>query len=78
MINGFNTSDEDLKEFLSVIGEGPRPNAGFEFLSYHEFGVEKWRQCAYEYCQKKAFVPESTLRVFEKAFMDYNLNVIKT
>jgi pyruvate formate lyase activating enzyme len=78
LINGFNTSDEDLERFLSFLGKGPKPNVGFEFLCYHEFGREKWRQCAYEYKQQTAFVPESTLRVFEKAFMGYNLDVVKT
>ena len=78
LINGFNTSDEDVQGFLSVIGEGPKPNAAFEFLRYHEFGREKWRQCAYEYCQQPAYVQESRLLVFENAFRAYNLNVTRT
>lgn len=78
LIYGFNTSEDDLDGFLSVIGEGPKPHGVFEFLPYHEFGREKWRQCGLEYHQQKAYVPEETLRVFEEAFRNHHLQVAHT
>jgi pyruvate formate lyase activating enzyme len=78
LIYGFNTSDEDLKGFLSVIGEGPRPGAFFEFLPYHEFGKEKWRQCGLEYRQSEACVPEETRKLFEETFHNHQLQVVHT
>jgi pyruvate formate lyase activating enzyme len=78
LIRGFNTSDADLADFLSVIGEGPVPRGAFEFLAYHEFGVEKWRQCGLEYRQKEAYVPAEVMRHFEEAFRSRQLQVVHT
>jgi pyruvate formate lyase activating enzyme len=78
LIHGFNTSCEDLEGFLSVIGEGPRPRAFFEFLPYHEFGREKWSQSGLEYCQAEAYVPEETRKLFEESFRNRHLQVIHT
>lgn len=78
LIHGFNTSNDDMEGFLSVIGEGPKPHASFEFLVYHEFGREKWRQCGLEYRQEEAYVPEETARVFAETFRRHNLRVIRT
>ena len=76
LIHGFNTSDADLEAFLSVIGESA---AGvFEFLSYHEFGAVKWKQCGLEYRQKEAYVPAETVRCFKDRFLSRDLQVIHT
>ena len=78
LIYGFNTSAQDLEGFLSVIGEGPWPGAFFEFLPFHEFGKEKWRQCGLEYRQAEAYVPEETQRLFAETFRNHQLQVIHT
>jgi pyruvate formate lyase activating enzyme len=78
LIHGFNTQDEDLKGFLSVIGEGPKPHANFEFLTYHEFGREKWRQCGLDYRQQEAYVPEEILLSFINTFRGHQLQVVQT
>ena len=78
LIQGFNTQDKDIEEFLSAVGDGPKPHASFEFLMYHEFGREKWRQCGLEYSQREAYVPEETLRSFTETFRSHHLQVIQT
>ena len=78
LIQGFNTSDEDMEGFLTVIGEGSKPNASFEFLLYHEFGREKWRQCGLEYRQQDGQVSKETLRLFAETFRNYHLQVVQT
>ena len=78
LIHGFNTSEKDIEEFLSCLGEGPKPHAAFEFLNYHEFGKEKWRQCGLEYNQREAYVPEEIIGAFKEAFHRHNLQVVQT
>jgi pyruvate formate lyase activating enzyme len=78
LIRGFNTSPETLEDFLSIIGEGPKAHAAFEFLTYHEMGKEKWRQCGLDYRQEEAFVSGETVSCFEKTFNRHNLKVIHT
>jgi pyruvate formate lyase activating enzyme len=79
LIHDFNTSDNDMEGFFSVIGEGPKPHASFEFLTYHEYGRDKWRQCGLEYPQQgKAYVPEERRVFFEDAFRNRRLQVVRT
>jgi pyruvate formate lyase activating enzyme len=78
LIHDFNTSKIDVDRFLSVIGEGPQPHAHFEFLTYHEFGREKWHQCGLEYTQPEAYVSAETLNFFTEAFRGRHLQIVST
>jgi pyruvate-formate lyase-activating enzyme len=50
----------------------------FEFLSYHEYGRDKWKACGLEYTMKDAFVPEETVKAFRQGFTEKGLRVIRT
>jgi pyruvate formate lyase activating enzyme len=78
LIRGFNTSPETLERFLGIIGEGPKPHTVFEFLTYHEMGKEKWRQCGLDYRQDESFVPHETVSCFEQTFSRHDLTVVHT
>lgn len=78
LINGFNASPDDIKGFLDFFKDKDTSNIHYEFLSYHEFCKDKWRECGYEYTMKNAFVTPQTLKAFEKAFRESGIDVIRT
>jgi pyruvate formate lyase activating enzyme len=78
LINGFNASQEDIGRFTQVFRVMDTSNIIFEFLSYHEFGKDKWGQCDKEYLMKDAFVSDERVKEFEQAFRSYGFTVIRT
>ncbi len=50
-------------------------SAVFEFLSYHEFGKDKWTQ---DYEIEDGFVPDETIEYFRKLFTQNGMKVTKT
>ena len=55
--------------------------ARFEFLSYHEYGKDKWAQCGLPYRMermKSAFVGNETVAQFQSVFAAAGLHVIHT
>ena len=50
-------------------------SAVFEFLSYHEFGKDKWTQ---DYEIEDGFVPDETIENFRKLFTRNGMKVTKT
>ncbi len=73
LINGINTDDPN--GFAEYFSRFDTKNTVFEFLSYHEYGRQKWKG---EYKVKNGFVPSETLEKFKETFMAYNLNLITT
>ena len=73
LINGINTQNpKGFAEYFSKHGTG---NTVFEFLTYHEYGKEKWTE---EYKVKDGFVTEEILNKFKETFVKYNLKLITT
>ena len=73
LINGINAyNPECYAEFFTQYNT---ENTVFEFLSYHEYGKEKWQG---EYKVKDGFITKETLTLFIKTFKDYGLKVVNT
>ncbi len=73
LINGINT--EHPEAFAKYFSAHASENTVFEFLSYHEYGKDKWKT---EYKVKDGFISAKTLKTFEETFKRYNLKLIKT
>ena len=73
LVNGINTQNPE--EFAKYFSKFDTSNTVFEFLTYHEYGREKWTE---EYKVKDGFVPVETLNTFKKTFVNYNLKLITT
>ncbi len=73
LINRINTEyPEEFAKYFSRFNTG---NTVFEFLTYHEYGKEKWTE---EYKIKNGFVCDETLKQFKKIFRENNLKLIET
>lgn len=75
LINGFNADKEDALRFAEFFKNLPTTNATFEFLPYHEYGKNKWEKLGKAYQMQNAFIPQSTVILFEKIFKS---NFLKT
>lgn len=81
LVNGFNGGKEDIEGFLNLFQQLELKNASeisIEFLRYHEYGKEKWKQCNMEYQVKDGFIKEKIAKEFEKALLDEGYHVIRT
>ena len=58
LINGINTSDEIIDEFIEFFKSTDYKNYRIELLKYHEYGKDKWQKCGKEYTVKNANVSE--------------------
>lgn len=73
LINGINT--DSPKSFAEYFSQHNTSNTVFEFLSYHEYGKEKWKT---EYKVKNGFITEEILQNFKETFKKYGLKTIST
>ena len=73
LVNGINTQNPG--GFAEYFSKFDTENTVFEFLTYHEYGKEKWIE---EYKVKDGFVPQKTLKKFKETFINYNLKLITT
>lgn len=73
LINGINTQNPD--GFAEYFSKFDTSNTVFEFLTYHEYGKEKWTE---EYKVKDGFVPKEKLSKFNEIFINHKLNLITT
>ena len=73
LINHFNAdSPEAFAEYFSSV---PHDNVVFEFLSYHEYGKDKWTE---EYLVKDGFISKDTVPEYVRIFREHGLKVIST
>lgn len=73
LINGINTQNpEGFAEYLAGYSN---PNAVYEFLAYHEYGKEKWKE---EYQVSDGFVSAEIIRNFKEVFEEHGLKIITT
>lgn len=73
LINGINTDNPE--GFANYFSKFNTQNTVFEFLTYHEYGKEKWTQ---PYQVKNGFVDNETLNRFKDIFNRHNLKLIIT
>ena len=78
LINGFNTSAANAREFAAALGGLTSPRMRFEFLPYHEYGKVKWEQAGMEYKMTDAHVPNGTAELFWAEFEKVGLKIINT
>lgn len=78
LIGGFNDSAADAEHFAAFFRQCDTSRARFEFLSYHEYGKDKWVQCGLPYRMNNAFVADDTVARFKTIFEANGLHVIHT
>lgn len=78
LIHTFNDTQEALEGFLSFLAANPSLAMTLEILPYHEYGKDKWEQCRMPYRVRDGYVPEETVKRFEKAFRDIGISIIHT
>ena len=82
LINGFNTSAEDLQDFVrfaqEIVELAGEHHLQFEFLLYHQYGKSKWEACGKRYQVKDGFVSSETLTKFQEAFKEKGIPVHQT
>ena len=78
LIGGFNTSPQELDEFLEFLKLIKGEKVKIEVLKYHEYGKDKWEKCNLKYIMKDAFVPEETRLDFEEKIKSAGLTVVRT
>lgn len=77
LIGGFNDSDEDVEKLLNVLSPF-KDKIKIEFLSYHEYGKDKWKKCGLEYEMKDAHISKETYKEIVNKFKAVEFTVIRT
>lgn len=78
LINGINTSDEIIDEFIEFFKSTDYKNYRIELLKYHEYGKDKWKKCGKEYTVKNANVSDKLLLHIEEKMKNNGLNIVRT
>lgn len=78
LINGINTSDEIIDEFIEFFKSTEYRNYRIELLRYHEYGKDKWQKCGKEYTVKNANVSEEIRLQIENKMKNNGLNIVRT
>ena len=73
LIHGINADNPE--GFAEYLGSFKNPNAVYEFLPYHEYGKDKWKE---EYQVRDGFVSEEELLHFRDVFAAYGLKLVRT
>ncbi len=73
LVNEFNAAFP--KEFAEYLSGYNTDNIVFEFLAYHEYGKEKWKD---DYKIKDGFVSLDTIKNFKNEFENRGLKIITT
>ena len=79
LIPGFNDSLEDAEGFAKLFEEHMDcQKAKVEFLTYHEFGKDKWEQCGVEYKMKRGVISSATVKHFEEVMKNHGVQCVRT
>ena len=78
LVHGINDTAEDAEHFCEFYLQHDTSRARFEFLSYHEYGKEKWEHCGREYTVKNGFVTQEIVQTYERIYREKGLNVVRT
>lgn len=78
LISEFNGDIKYIPEFLDFFASLNCSHLQFEFLTYHEYGKSKWKQCGMQYQIQEGYVTEALRSEYEDAFRKANLTVVRT
>ena len=79
LINGYNTSDDCIEEFVRILKELPQgPQMTVELLPYHEYGRVKWEKHGMEYLVRDGYVSTARMNEIRNYFDKAGIPLIKT
>jgi pyruvate formate lyase activating enzyme len=79
LVNGFNATEENLQGTMAFLKTLDLRYVIVEFLRFHEYGKEKWKQCGMVYrMDDSAYVSKETYEQFQKTIENNGIKVIKT
>lgn len=78
LIDGFNATEDNVKEFLGFYKQFNCKNTRFELLKYHEYGREKWEQCGLVYEMQGGYIKTGLDVLFENQYRANGLMVVRT
>ena len=78
LIAHFNDADTDAEHFAAFFRQFDTTRARFEFITYHEYGKDKWAQCGLPYRVDEGFVDNAVVARFKTVFQSSHLDVIHT
>ena len=79
LINGVNTSDEDMRAFVEFYTSHDTSRARFEFLKYHDYGAIKWAECSMPYLMPPtSHVDDEVVYKFRDYYLSHGLVVTNT
>lgn len=82
LIPGFNDCESDAKcfaeYFVQNINSRNKENVQIEFLSYHEFGKQKWEQCGMKYKMPNVRLTPGTIKMFEEMMRENGIICVRT
>lgn len=77
LIGGFNDSDEDIEKLSDALYPY-KDKIRVEFLSYHEYGKDKWGKCSLEYKMENAHIPVGRYKETVNKFKAVGFTVVRT
>ena len=77
LIHGFNDSERDIEKFIDVLSPY-KDSVRVEFLSYHEYGKDKWAKCGLEYTMKDAFLPKGRFLEIKEQLKTAGITAVRT
>lgn len=77
LIHGFNDSDEDTDKLLQALLPF-KDKIKIEFLSYHEYGKDKWKKCGLEYKMENAQIEKENYKNIVNKFKAVGFTVVRT
>lgn len=78
LIPGFNDCEEDARCFADYFIRNMSSKVRVEFLAYHEFGKEKWKQCGMEYKMPNVRLLPGTVKMFENIMRENGIICVRT
>ncbi len=78
LINGINTDENSINEFLEFFSTLKKENLSIEILKYHEYGKDKWEKLGITYTMQNAFVEEKSRVDFENKIKEIGHTVVRT
>jgi len=78
LIPGFNSSPDDIEQFVLLVSGLPQKHLSVELLSYHEYGRVKWEQCGMNYNMNCSAIPKQNVAEYESKFRKAEINVVRT
>lgn len=78
LINGVNSDEKYILEFVAFYKQFPLEHTQFELLKYHEYGKIKWEQCHLPYAMYDGCITDACREAFETIYRSNGLTVIHT